>query len=505
MAYQNSEQAVINAIEISSRSFDYIVCPFELSPEILQRHHFVSVATWVTSNIILTARHVFNGLMCSDVKLLMEGRLYSLSLLEDGADYDQDYALLYVEQATGQRMPLTLLAPNEGTFFGCPIFSEFGEYDTGIAQVPFSMHHILQFESGLKVLPGASGAPYINARGQIFGLHLSGYEEHSMWPGIVTGMTLRQILDNLPPGRTWLEAVCYNQYTLSFAWFYKKPIYFFDDDFIKTLPSIGQLEHRARLEAFGADNDGLESLTGSQVLLRYFLKDKARLKDTLLAPFSKQCKKFLAGIKNNPPLNYFTYRDEHAFDHHKPSQDICKLFKAIEYWEVLIHRPINNDLKNTKHEWVPLNKKRIKGKKDPKEVAAIQMGHKMGATDYWAYGAGTKDAPANGWLKNERISTMSPTKYNTAKKRADKIHQLEERYKGYRVPGHQMYDKPPYPTKKFMFEPWNFHFQWWRINQRDGTLAGKKTPYHKFTPPGYKWVDRAKPGSKRADYYLEKI
>ena len=69
-------QQMINEI---NQSFDYIVCPLNLP---LAKHNFVAIGTWVTPNIILTARHVLNGFTCTDIKLLVDKKLYALTLLE---------------------------------------------------------------------------------------------------------------------------------------------------------------------------------------------------------------------------------------------------------------------------------------------------------------------------------------------------------------------------------------------------------------------------------------
>lgn len=143
--------SIEQVIDQKNNSFEYIVCPLSRP---LQNHYFVAIATWLTPNVVLTARHVLNGFTCDDIKLLVGNKLYPLALLEDGADYDQDYAILYVEGIIGTPIQLTLQAPNEGSSFGCPRFTKFGEYATEIGEVPYSQHYTLLFESNLGVLPG---------------------------------------------------------------------------------------------------------------------------------------------------------------------------------------------------------------------------------------------------------------------------------------------------------------------------------------------------------------
>jgi hypothetical protein len=459
------------------KHFDRIEC---VNPK--AEGSFITIATWIAYHILLTARHVLNGFTLSDIALFYNRKRYPVYLLEDGAQYGQDYALLYVKGVAGYPIICNVFSsPNTGSYFGC-VKCEGNQWDYLKAQVPLTNnYHTLSFETTLEAINGCSGTPYINGQGEMFGFHLSGYKEHAIWAGRATGITFSQLLSNARnsqlfclffPIKGWSFHITYS--------------YFFDDDFSISFSSIGQIDHAARDAALGATPQ-LSSLTGTQVLLRYFLKNKAKPK---VGGFSSAEQNFINRWKNawkKYACKYFTYRSKNEV-----KGDYKRLFNLlvkISNWEVFIRMPFKNDLDNAPHVWKALDTK----KSFYSRTAGFQMGHKMGAVEYWAYGAGDKDSPAKGWLKTERIPNIIDRqegikdKYQVDTTYSKKINSLVTLYKPYKKSGHTVYDPDNGPTKKFMNESWNYHFQWWEINQRDGRLAGQKTRYKDFSPAGYEW------------------
>jgi len=477
-------------------------------------YNLLGTAFIVAPNIILAARHTVNffsiGELCFITNL---GQYKQLILLEDGENYNLDYVLFYIVDhghTLKTYLSLTTEAPVPDSHFFCIGYHEEDESSFIVSKINAGVGQCynLTIPSNLSSVSGFSGAPYINHKREVFGIHIKSAAVDSITFRERTGFPVLEILRN----GSLLSYIIFNKELFNkltatvsrldydfLACFlncfqgnliincYKNDFYYFGKNNLcnryqnslmyyfkkfSTANAILQESDESKRSCLFGSTPSLRSLTGNQVLLRYFIKNKARhvqvAKQNELKKYSPLFAEFLAARARSS----FSMKKS---DNSTGLKKITSLLSNLEGWEVFIEKPTKKEGSKGKilvgECWVSLNEKRTSG---ARQVAAIDMGHKFGVVDYWMNGAAK-------WITDERMIHKVKTKPQTYKKNNrkynNKVRELNGRYEKYKNPAITGYKDNLDLRKTFMKEPKNYQFQWWQLNQADGRVKGRELNY----------------------------
>lgn len=415
---------------------------------------FLGTAVVVGRNIIVSARHCVNGIKLGDLKFLINGQLYSLSLIEDGADHEEDYILLRAIPSSelGKDQPnlthcIPLGADLPGNEYILAIGMNNDELSAGMCFIPVESHAPLEQLTVFDSTYGFSGAPYIRADGRMIGLHLKS-EQLVMFSGQKSGLSFNVL--------TQKKNLLFTQYMLTGRLEEKKKEEsdvsgFTDEDVFDDYSSSGglgiQVDEGAKRKHIFSNTPSLTSKAGREILKRWELARGLIVKKAIYSG--------------------------------KESKEMKK-YKDLSKWKVLLFQE-----EDAKRKPISLNEKRTVIKKEkPVKVSAVQMGHKLSCSAYWNEGSSNYIKEREKRIK-EKYKAVA--QHAIRDKKLENLHKIYDEYKTpfkeiYKSFHEKDYKKYKELRQKFMLNSKNYRFEWWKLNEKNGTGELEHE-----APDGYEW------------------
>jgi hypothetical protein len=353
--------------------------------KILYQGRFISTAVVIAQNTIITARHCVNGCRLNELTFVDTkfGELYSLGLLEDGSIIDEDYVifrLFFIGNPSFNLhvSPLEISNdyPTNGEWLVC--FGYALQFVSYLQYVTMGRYDATDQNAPLKLVThattqaGFSGAPYINSKGEIIGIHLKTTHE-ILFAGERTGLLFANLIDPLGfsnSSSSWIltQLINASHFKIQDVSLETMTGDEFFDEFSTLVERFLETEEGLKRNFLFGNTPALTSGTGIAVLKRSETQNMAEYK----------------GIK----IGEAKYKD-HA------------------HWEVKVQK-----VKHGAWLWVALTEKDPRPGKAGK--AGIQMGHLLSVAEYWDKGdkiAGSKYRyPAkNKWTNKANRATFKKT------------------------------------------------------------------------------------------------
>lgn len=327
--------------------------------QLLYDDNFIATAFVIANHCIITARHAVNlcqlkGLSYQHTK---NNKRYALEVLEDGSDIQQDYIIFRLISLV--KPPVTPIIPPLNIERTTPLNGEhlvllghaprkfhIGHQQTAVMGMASYMggYSPLNLYTNALTKNGYSGAPYINSKHYVVGLHLKRASEATI-PGERTGLLFTTLIDSCGT----INAVTSEFLTL---YYYATPknkesiAYRFSaipmcrddmfDEFSTTVPGFLEYEEGDKRKHLFGNTPGLKSGTGIRVLQRseqqgtaQYLGNKAgaeKYKDH--ANWHVQLRKTETG-----PLQWIALN---TVDPQKPGKagvQMGHILSVAEYWE----------------------------------------------------------------------------------------------------------------------------------------------------------------------------
>ncbi len=324
----------------------------------------IATATILAKNTIICARHSVNEYALGQLSFFYKNTYYRLKLLEDGSLFDEDYIIFRVITApqtsimTNLRISTDL--PANGSHILC--MGILASQTNGGLCVTMSIYNTFSLGSSITLdLPqfhtdeGFSGAPYIDAKGQLLGIHLKTTNQ-TLFLGERTGLSLAN-LRYLNYGNNLIAACitgCLNVSTIPYDNMQDDEIF---DEFSTLVAELSQTEEGDKRKYLFGNTPTLNTGTGRAVLKSSETTGLAKYNGTLTGE---------------------------------------QKYKDLANWEVKVEKTLG-----AVKQWINLTTK------DPRKPtkAAIQMGHIVSVAEYWNTGkAGHPkySQPAkNEWLQHQ--------------------------------------------------------------------------------------------------------